>query len=199
MLFKILALAQLVLFYSCYLIKMAQQRKQGIQTDQMGRNTSGFAKGIELSVKVMSVAALAAEVWSVTRGISGLPLAARVAGACIGAAGVAVFYAAVLTLRDNWRAGVPQKGETGLVTGGVFSVSRNPAFLGFDLLYLGILLMFFSWGLFFISVVTMLLFHLQIVNVEEEFLADAFGEEYFAYKSRVCRYLGRRNGHSGRG
>ena len=35
-------------------------------------------------------------------------------------------------------------------------------------------------------------FHLQIVNVEEDFLIEAFGNEYLQYKSKVCRYLGRK-------
>ena len=32
----------------------------------------------------------------------------------------------------------------------------------------------------------------QIVNVEEDFLIEAFGNEYLQYKSKVCRYLGRK-------
>lgn len=32
----------------------------------------------------------------------------------------------------------------------------------------------------------------QIVNVEEDFLLTAFGEEYLAYRKKVCRYLGRK-------
>lgn len=32
----------------------------------------------------------------------------------------------------------------------------------------------------------------QIVNVEEDFLIEAFGNEYLQYKAKVCRYLGRK-------
>ena len=72
----------------------------------------------------------------------------------------------------------------------IFSVSRNPAFLGFDLLYIGILLMFFNWILLLATTFAALMFHLQIVNVEEDYLLDAFGEEYLNYKKKVCRYFG---------
>lgn len=34
--------------------------------------------------------------------------------------------------------------------------------------------------------------HLQIINVEEDFLTAAFGEDYREYRGRVNRYLGRR-------
>ena len=59
-------------------------------------------------------------------------------------------------------------------------------------MYIGILLSFFNWYLFFATAFALLFFHLQIVNVEEEFLIEAFGEEYLEYKKKVCRYMGRR-------
>ena len=36
------------------------------------------------------------------------------------------------------------------------------------------------------------MFHLQIVNVEEDFLTKAFRDEYLEYKKKVNRYLGRK-------
>ena len=33
---------------------------------------------------------------------------------------------------------------------------------------------------------------MQIVNVEEDFLLAAFGDEYLQYKKKVCRYIGRK-------
>ena len=52
--------------------------------------------------------------------------------------------------------------------------------------------MFFNLVLFEVSLFAMLMFHLQIVNVEEEFLLEAFGDEYLRYKKKVCRYIGRK-------
>ena len=82
--------------------------------------------------------------------------------------------------------------KTELVTDGIYQISRNPAFLGFDLVYIGILLMFFNPWLLIASVFAMLMFHLQIVNVEEDFLLETFGQEYLAYKKKVNRYIGRK-------
>ena len=56
----------------------------------------------------------------------------------------AVFVTSVVTMRDSWRAGVSKTDKTELVTDGIYQISRNPAFLGFDLVYIGILLMFFN-------------------------------------------------------
>lgn len=59
-------------------------------------------------------------------------------------------------------------------------------------MYIGILFTFFNWYLFFATGFVLLFFHLQIVNVEEEFLMEAFGEEYIKYRAKVCRYIGRK-------
>ena len=112
----------------------------------------------------------------------------------LGILGVAVFLCAVLEMRDSWRAGVSKTDQTELVTNGIYQLSRNPAFLGFDLVYIGILLMFFNWILLAATLFAMLMLHLQIVNVEEEFLITVFGEAYLEYRKKVNRYLGRRIG-----
>lgn len=82
--------------------------------------------------------------------------------------------------------------KTELVTSGIYQISRNPAFLGFDLLYIGTLLIFFNWILCGLTVFAVIMYHLQIVNVEEDFLLATFGSEYLQYKSKVCRYIGRK-------
>ena len=116
----------------------------------------------------------------------------RVLGCILGILGVVVFAVSVLTMRDSWRTGVPNDKKTELVTSGVYAYSRNPAFLGFDLIYLSILFMFFNRGLLVITVLTVVMFHLQIVKVEEDFLIKTFGEEYLEYRKKVCRYIGRK-------
>jgi len=98
----------------------------------------------------------------------------------------------VVAMRDSWRAGVSLRDKTELVTGGIYQISRNPAFLGFDLVYIGMLMMFFNWVLFVITIFAMIMFHLQIVSVEEYFLTETFGNEYIEYKKRVNRYFGRK-------
>ena len=106
--------------------------------------------------------------------------------------GVLAFIVSVTQMKENWRAGVQKEEKTNLVTTGIYSISRNPAFLGFDLMYIGILFSFFNWFLCFATGFAVVFFHLQIVNVEEDFLIKAFGNEYLQYKSKVCRYLGRK-------
>lgn len=190
--FQIIGIVILLLFYGCYLIKMINQSKKGIRTNQMGKGKTGFAKIIELTMKAATYTALTVEVVSIILNTSFFTTPVRIAGVSVGAIGVIVFITSVLTMQDSWRAGVSTTEKTKLVTSGLYQISRNPAFLGFDLVYIGIIAMFFNWVLFAASIFSAVMLHLQIVNVEEEFLMEAFGAEYLEYKEKVCRYLGRK-------
>ena len=192
MIFQGLAIAVLSVFYGCYIVKMFCQRKKGIQTDQMGKGKTGLVKGIEVTMKIAAILVFSVGLLCVLLNVNFSSLPLRIGGAVLSISGTAVFIAAVITMQDNWRAGVSQTDKTELVTSGIYQSSRNPAFLGFDLLYLGLLLMFFNWALCIVTIFAMVMYHLQIVKVEEAFLQAAFGEEYLKYKKEVCRYLGRK-------
>ncbi len=192
MIFKIITLCLMAAFYICYFVKMISQRKQGISTDQLGKGKTGFVKFIEVTLKISTYVLPIIQLISILWYIGTAHIALRIIGCVINAVGVLTFIMSVLQMKDSWRAGVQREDKTHLVTTGIYSISRNPAFLGFDLMYIGILFAFFNWFLCFATSFVLVFFHLQIVNVEEEFLVDAFGEEYIQYKKKVCRYLGRK-------
>lgn len=190
--FQILAIIILFAFYGCYFGKMFIQKRKGIQTDQIGKGKVGIVRIIELTMKAATISVPVAEAISIYINTTFLPIWVRYVGIVIAALGDVIFVISVFTMKDSWRAGVSETDKTELITEGIYQISRNPAFLGFDLVYIGVLLMFFNWFLFLISVFAMIMFHLQIVNVEEEFLTSVFGEEYMEYKKIVNRYLGRK-------
>ena len=192
MIFQIIGIVILLAFYACYFIKMLSQKKKGITTDQIGKGKVGAVKIIEIVMKIATYLVPFAEVISIVLATPAFSLGVQILGACVGLVGVVIFIISVVTMRDSWRAGVSKTDKTDLVTSGIFQISRNPAFLGFDLVYIGILLMFFNWVLFAVSVFAIVMFHLQIVNVEEPFLLSEFGEDYLGYRKKVCRYIGRK-------
>ena len=187
--FQISAVIILLVFYGCYFGKMFMQKKKGIQTDQMGKGKTGEARTIELTMKVTTLLVPLVELMSIYRNISGLPGWVRYLGIVLALLGDVVFVISVRTMKDSWRAGVSETEQTALVTDGIYQISRNPAFLGFDMVYIGILLMFFHGILLVFSAAAMFMFHLQIVRVEEPFLDAAFGDDYREYKKKVNRYL----------
>ena len=99
-----------------------------------------------------------------------------------------IYFAKMLA---QWRKGIPDKDRPKLVTSGIYRYSRNPAFLGFDFMYVGLLLMYFNLSMFVVSAFAIIMLHLQILQ-EERYLTENYGESYREYRKHVFRYLGRR-------
>lgn len=189
---KIVGIAILVFFYSVYIGKLLVQKTKGIQTDQMAkgkRKTRPFF--IELILKIATYAVVVVEVVSIFAVKQGLPKGVIVFGAVLGIIGDIIFVVSVVTMKDSWRAGVAENDKTKMITAGIYQISRNPAFLGFDCVYVGMLLMFFNIPLLLASIFAGTMLHLQILQ-EEQYLQKVFGSDYLDYKNKVCRYLGRK-------
>lgn len=192
MISKIVAVSVLAVFYAIYLGKMLAQRQKGIQTDQIARGKErGRRYTVELLMKLATYSVVAVELLSICLDWSLFHGPVRVAGLVLGILGDIVFAVSVWTMRDSWRAGIAEQDKTELITGGIYQFSRNPAFLGFDLVYLGILLLFFNPLLLLFSLFAAVMLHLQILQ-EEQYLPSVFGESYRTYQRTVCRYIGRR-------
>lgn len=189
--YRLLALLVLAVFYGIYLLKQRRQKRRGIRTMQIGRRKEAQIRTVERLMSIATVGIIPAQLMSIGFGWSHLPAGARFTGFCVGMLGNLVFLIAVLCMKDSWRAGIPDQDKTELVTDGIYAFSRNPAFLGFDLQYIGVLLMFCNLltGMFTVFAIVML--HLQILQ-EERYLTAAFGADYLNYRRRVLRYLGRR-------
>lgn len=74
---------------------------------------------------------------------------------------------------------------------GIYNWSRNPAFVGFDLLFLSICLMYFNILLVCVSVWAAVMLHLQILQ-EETHMYHMFGDEYVQYTKQTLRYFGKK-------
>lgn len=189
---KVIGICILVFFYAVYIGKMLFQKRKGIQTDQIAkgkRRDKVFYT--ELIMKVATYTVVMVEVLSIFLGDSGEMSVVRIIGVVLGIAGDFTFLTAVITMEDSWRAGIAENDETKMITNGIYKYSRNPAFLGFDSVYIGFLLMFFNIPLLIASLSAILMLHLQILQ-EEAYLQKAFGEEYVWYQSRVNRYIGKK-------
>lgn len=189
--YKLLALIVLAIFYGVYFGKMLVQKRLGIRTHQIGRRKEKGLHTVETLMSIATLGAPIAQLLSIALEWNYLPANARFTGFCIGMLGDAIFLLSVLCMKDSWRAGIPDKDKTQLVTTGIYKYSRNPAFLGFDFMYIGVLLMYGNLLTLGFSVFAMVMLHLQILQ-EERYLESTFGAVYKEYKSQVFRYLGRK-------
>lgn len=191
MVYQIIAVLILTAFYTFYFAKLAIQRRQSIKTNQMGIGNK--PKKVLLIERIMSCATVLAFIVDVASIflIKEAPVTElRIVGIGIGIIGVIFFALATITMKTSWRVGIPEE-KTTLITNGIYKWSRNPAFVGFDLLYLSMCLMFFNIPLVLVSVWAAVMLHLQILQ-EENHMYHMFGSEYDAYKKHTLRYLGKR-------
>lgn len=179
----------MAIFYTVYFTKQILQKKEGVSTLILGKGDKPQRViKIETWLKILSFTLPVVEVLSIFWNLMELPVWFQCIGIVVAAIGVLFFCMAIQTMKGSWRAGIPEKKETSLILDGIFRYSRNPAFVGFDLLYLGLLIAFpNAWHACFVAA-AIYAFHLQILN-EEDYMAQTFGEEYSQYKNRVRRYL----------
>ncbi|MEE9426647.1 MAG: isoprenylcysteine carboxylmethyltransferase family protein [Paracoccaceae bacterium] len=79
--------------------------------------------------------------------------------------------------------------STNLVTSGVYQYSRNPGYLGLVIIQLGLAIVLGSIWVALSALVAALITSLFVIRLEEKKLADAFGESYLEYKSKVRRWF----------
>jgi protein-S-isoprenylcysteine O-methyltransferase Ste14 len=122
-----------------------------------------------------------------------LPLVRHPVGALIGAGvvlvAVGLFIAAVRTFRT---AGTPVPGNrptTTIVRTGPYRFSRNPIYLAFTALQLGIALWVGDAWLLITLVPALALMSFWVIPREERYLEARFPSEYLPYKSSVRRWL----------
>ena len=76
-----------------------------------------------------------------------------------------------------------------LVKTGPYRVSRNPMYLGVDLILAGWSTLWGSRALIIYTVLFMMGFHLRVLLAEEPWARRRFGAEWDAYRARVPRWI----------
>lgn len=183
----------LCVFYGAYLVKMFAQKRQGITTRVMIKGQkSRKAYKIGILLTMSTYLACAAQFFSCflrdRMGILPIHPFLRIIGVLLVGAGDILFIIAFMTLKNSWRAGIDENQKTDLVTEGIYRFSRNPAFVGFDLIYIGCVLAVGNIWMVIFAVFSIVIMHLQILE-EEKHLQKMFGQPYAEYKKKVRRYL----------
>ena len=83
----------------------------------------------------------------------------------------------------------PHGSASSIVTSGIYRFTRNPIYLGFALMLIGLPLNSGTyWGVVLLPVFVYLMNRL-VIEREQAYLEKKFGEQYAAYRSRVRRWL----------
>lgn len=193
MIMKSILFILITTFYIAYFAKQVLLRKKGIITNRLAKGnkpkkTAMVETGLLLITYGMAVIQYAVFLLEKYLLQLNLPTALRWVGVVLAGFGVLFFILAITTMRDSWRAGIDESQKTSMVTRGVYNISRNPAFVGFDLLYIGSALAMPGVVIAVMAAAGVLFMHLQILE-EESYLPQTFGDEYVEYKKKTPRYL----------
>jgi protein-S-isoprenylcysteine O-methyltransferase Ste14 len=78
---------------------------------------------------------------------------------------------------------------TKLLKSGPYALSRNPMYVGWTLIYIGIAFAINSiWIIAFLPIVVIYI-HFVDIRKEEQILEEQFGDDYHQYRKRVRRYI----------
>lgn len=104
--------------------------------------------------------------------------------------GVALAWIATAQIQmgHSWRIGIDERSKTELVTRGLFTVSRNPIFVGMRLALWSFFLVLPNALTLLAAVLGDVLMQTQ-VRLEEEFLRRSHGPSYEAYLTKVRRWV----------
>jgi protein-S-isoprenylcysteine O-methyltransferase Ste14 len=118
-----------------------------------------------------------------------VPLILRVSGFPLVLLGFLFGMGALMAFRRTRTTHNPHHSVARLVTSGIYRFTRNPVYLGFLLMQVGLLLNAGSyWGIL-LSPIMVLLFNRLVIEREELSLTQKFGDEYRRYKSKVRRWI----------
>ena len=111
-----------------------------------------------------------------------LGLIPALAGAYLGQAGSSTFRRVGTTI-------VPGQVSSTLVTTGVFGFTRNPMYLSFTLLLVGLGVLLGSLSPLVVIPIFIIIINQRIIPIEERMLTEKFGAEYADYQRRVRRWI----------
>jgi len=112
----------------------------------------------------------------------------KLAGMILVILGFIVFTAAWVTLGNSWRVGNREENDSGLITQGIYAISRNPIYLFFILYLTGIFLI--NGALIFLIFAVLVALNLHYLTLEEETsLSKVHGLSFRDYCAVTNRYI----------
>jgi protein-S-isoprenylcysteine O-methyltransferase Ste14 len=111
------------------------------------------------------------------------------AGLALIAAGLAVRWVAILTLRNYFTVNVAIRGDHRVIQHGIYRIVRHPAYLGSLISFAGLGIAFMNWLSLAAVLAGSLIGFAYRIGVEERALVAALGDEYRAYASRTSRLI----------
>lgn len=195
--FDIFPFAGFLLFSILILVKSILLKRKGIRVS----SKSGKSTKLKFILKPVSLIIIYVWMFEITKPVfhlSILPkvlsepifdsILLKVAGSILITISLLLLIATLVSFKNSLRFGLNSSNLGKLVTGGIFSVSRNPFFVSIELLLIGNALFFPGWFLIGFAFAALFSIHFFILK-EEKFMLKNYGKEYEKYCKNVGRYF----------
>ena len=103
--------------------------------------------------------------------------------------GFAILFIASYSFKRAQTNIEPWKPTTKIISSGIFAYSRNPMYVAFCIITIGIGVILNSLWVTLSFVPSIVVIFFIAIKKEESYLEGKFGEEYLQYKSKVRRWL----------
>ncbi len=107
-----------------------------------------------------------------------------IVGVLLAIVGAAIWY--IGALRSDMDESIT---ENKLQTKGIYAWVRNPMYSGWWIALSGIMLFWHNAWLLIYPLLDWLIMTIALINTEEKWLADLYGDAYLDYKKRVNRFI----------
>lgn len=183
-----------VWFVVVFVVRSVVQKRQ---TGDSGIRPGAFAEdasAIERIAYLLLIVAFIGDIAAPVAAMAGLdPLtgnhAVPITGLVIAAVGIAATYLAQLGMGSEWRIGIDRTEATGLVTGGLFALVRNPIFTAMIFTAAGFAAMVPNVIAVVAATCLVVAIERQVRSVEEPHLRRLHGRVYDDYAAQVGRFV----------
>jgi protein-S-isoprenylcysteine O-methyltransferase Ste14 len=115
-------------------------------------------------------------------------LAVKITGFCLMVLALVLYVLALFTLGSSWRVGAQEAKVGGLVTHGIYAVSRNPIYVFFALYFIGTFLINGALVFLIFAIAAILNLH-YLTLAEERSLLMSYGDAFRDYCALAPRYF----------
>jgi protein-S-isoprenylcysteine O-methyltransferase Ste14 len=195
---NILSLILFCGFLAAYILKLCfLYKRDNIKANVLGKGKKNKdIKNVELTVKITTL------IWGATWLIESLGkgfildlvgaftknIIVQYIGIVVISMGLIIFISAMIFMKTSWRVGIDKQTKGVLITDGIYRYSRNPAFVGFDFMFLGLFLAFPNSLTLLVMVFNLWAIH-RLILEEEKHLISTYGDSYKLYCTNTRRYM----------
>jgi len=180
-----LVLAVCALWVSSEVLLVVTKRSQKGQAKAADRGSQKLLWATILISITIAVLAQRGDVGAVP----GLRSLWDIIGQVLIAGGLAIRWAAILTLKDFFTVDIAIVPDQRIIDRGIYRFIRHPSYTGSLISFLGLGITFANWLSILAIIIPITGAFLYRVRIEEAELHRAFGDEYAAYVQRTRRFV----------